>query len=73
VLKVHARLLGDYKPIQLFSQELEILPALAAQLDEDQLGLYFDWSPDSSRYQPHAEHRSASPDRNPFSAVFPNR
>lgn len=72
VLKVHARLLGDSKPIQLFSQELEILPALAAQLDEDQSGLYFDWSPDSSRYQPHVDHRSESPDRDPFFSIFPN-
>jgi hypothetical protein len=55
VLKVHARLLGDSSAIELFSQELEITPALAAQLDDAQSGLYFDWGPDSSRYHPHVE------------------
>ncbi|MBI6851235.1 hypothetical protein YA0002_00550 [Pseudomonas cichorii] len=61
LLRVYARLLGDSTSTQLFSQELEINPALAAQLEEPGSGLYFDWGPDSSRYLPHVEHRAPSP------------
>lgn len=73
LLKVHARLLGDSKPIQLFSQDLEIPPALAIQLCEGQSGLYFDWGPDSSRYQPHVEHRAALHDAELVLAINPDR
>lgn len=72
-MKVQARILGDSKPIQLLSQELEIPPALATQLGEGQSGLYFDWGPDSSRYQPHLEHRAASQAAELVSAVNPDR
>lgn len=70
-LKVFARLLGDASPIKLFSQELEIPPAIAAQLNEGHSGLYFDWGPDSSCYMPHVE-RPASHDLD-LVAISPNR
>lgn len=70
VLRVYARLLGDSTSTQLFSQELEITPALAAQLEEPGVGLYFDWGPDSSRYLPHVEHRAPSPDPDQFLAAL---
>jgi len=56
-LSVHARLLGDDKNKLLFSQQLEISPELARQLEEPGAGLYFDWGPDSSRYLPHIDRR----------------
>ncbi|MCL1555087.1 hypothetical protein M3O38_06620 [Xanthomonas nasturtii] len=70
VLRVHARLLGDSAAKQLFSQELDISPTLASQLDEPGVGLYFDWGPDSSRYLPHVEHRLPSPDPEQFMAAL---
>ena len=66
ILRVYAHLLGDLAAKQLFSQELEVSPALAAQLDEPTVGLYFDWGPDSSRYLPHVERRLPSPDPEQF-------
>jgi hypothetical protein len=70
LLRVYARLLGDSLPKQLFSQELEISPALAVRLEEPGVGLYFDWGPDSSRYLPHVEHRAPSPDPEKFLAAL---
>jgi hypothetical protein len=61
LLRVNAKILSDNSHKQLFSQELEITPALAAQLEQPGVGLYFDWGPDSSRYLPHIEQRPPSP------------
>lgn len=69
-LNVHARLLGDKTHAQLFSQELEITPHVAAQLEQPGAGLYFDWGPDSSRYLPHIEFRQPSPDPEQFLAAL---
>jgi hypothetical protein len=56
-LHVYAKLLGDRKQTSLFSQELEVTPDVAAQLEKPGSGLYFDWGPDSNRYIPHIDHR----------------
>lgn len=65
-LEVFAHLLGDPKPIRLFSQELDISRDLATTLREKSAGLYFDWGPDSSRYLPHVERRPPSRDADVF-------
>lgn len=54
-MSVFAKLLGDGKPILLFTQTLEISRNFADQLKEPDTGLYFDWGPDSSRYLPHTD------------------
>lgn len=69
-LNVYARLLGDKADTRLFSQELEISPNIASQLEKAGTGLYFDWGPDSSRYMPHIEHRPPSPDPEQFLAAL---
>ena len=56
-LDIFARLLGDKKNIQLFSQTLDVTRELAVSLAEPHAGLYFDWGPDSSRYLPHIQPR----------------
>jgi hypothetical protein len=56
-LAVFAKLLGDRRPIQLFSQALEISREIGTMLEEPHTGLYFDWGPDSSRYLPHIDKR----------------
>jgi hypothetical protein len=61
-LEVFAHLLGDKKPLRLFSQLLDVTREKAVALEERNAGLYFDWGPDSSRYLPHVENRSPSPD-----------
>jgi hypothetical protein len=61
-LDVFAQLLGDQKPIHLFSQSLDISRDIATALREKGAGLYFDWGPDSSRYLPHVEKRPPSRD-----------
>jgi hypothetical protein len=65
-LDVFAHLLGDLKPIRLFSQELDISRDIATALREKNAGLYFDWGPDSSRYLPHVEQRAPSRDAASF-------
>jgi hypothetical protein len=60
-LEVYARLLGDRRPMMLFSQDLEIGSEVAAKLQEPGSGLYFDCGPDSLRYLPHVEKRQPSP------------
>ena len=69
-LRVFARLLGDSAAKQLFSQDLDVTTELAGQLTEPGVGLYYDWGPDSSRYLPHVEHRSPSPDPEQFLAAL---
>jgi hypothetical protein len=61
-LDVFARLLGDKKPMRLFSQTLDISREIAGSLKERGAGLYFEWGPDSSRYLPHVEKRPPSAD-----------
>jgi hypothetical protein len=46
----------------LFSQALEVSPAIADHLREPGTGLYFDWGPDSARYLTHVDKRPPSPD-----------
>ena len=65
-LDVFAYLLSDPKPIQLFSQALEISRDIANALEEKSAGLYFDWGPDASRYLPHVEKRPPSPNAEDF-------
>jgi hypothetical protein len=60
-LDVFAHLLGNRKPMLLFSQSLEVSRELATELEEPGTGLYFDWGPDASRYLPHIDKRSPSP------------
>ena len=60
-VNVFAHLLGDRKPILLFTQTLEISQHLAKQLEEADAGLYFDWGPDSSRYLAHIDKRQPRP------------
>lgn len=69
-LNVFARLLGDSKPMLLFSQALDISREIAAALEEKSAGLYFDWGPDSSRYLSHVEKRPASPNAEDFMRLF---
>jgi hypothetical protein len=57
-VEIFAKLLGDSKPILLFSQPLEITNELATQMVEPNVGLYFDWGPDSSRYLPHVDKKT---------------
>jgi hypothetical protein len=65
-LGVFARLLGDTKPVRLFSQALDITREIAASLQEPGAGVYFDWGPDSARYLSHVEKRPPSPDPEEF-------
>jgi hypothetical protein len=65
-LDVFAHLLGNERPLLLFSQGLDISREVAASLKEPGAGLYFDWGPDSSRYLLHVEKRSPSPDPEDF-------
>ena len=65
-LDVYARLLGDAKPLRLFSQTLNINREMAAALTEPGAGVYFDWGPDSARYLPHVEKRPPPPDPKDF-------
>jgi hypothetical protein len=60
-LEVFARLLGDARHTQLFSQALDITRDLAASLAKPHTGVYFDWGPDSLRYLPHVETRTPPP------------
>jgi hypothetical protein len=65
-IEVFARLLGDKKQTQLFSQALDISRDLASALEEPIAGVYFDWGPDSLRYLSHVERRPPSPDPEDF-------
>ncbi len=65
-LEVFARLLGDKKPLRLFSQTLDISREIAASMREHSTGLYFDWGPDSARYLAHVDKRPASLDPEAF-------
>jgi hypothetical protein len=65
-MNVFAHLLGDPRPIQLFSQALDISRDIAAALEERNAGVYFDWGPDSSRYLSHVENHPPSPNAEDF-------
>jgi len=61
-LDVFAKLLGENKRKQLFTQSLEVSQESAALLDKPGNGLYFDWGPDASRYQSHIDFRQPPPE-----------
>ena len=54
-LKVFARLLGDKRDIELFSQDLDVTSVAAKMISEKKKGLIFDWGPDAGKYLPHIE------------------
>jgi hypothetical protein len=57
VLEVHARLLGDRRPVMLLSQRVNVGETEAAALRDPAHGLYFDWGPDAERYLPHIDRK----------------
>lgn len=61
-LNIYAKLLGNSRPKLLFNQELTVSAEAADALKGSGMGLYFDWSPDSSRYIPHIHKRAPAPD-----------
>jgi hypothetical protein len=65
-LDVFAHLLGDQKQTRLFSHTLDISREFAAALADPHAGLFFNWGPDSSKYLPHIDTRSPSPDPTKF-------
>lgn len=68
-LCVYARLLGETQPRQLFGHELEVSTENAAKLADPSTALYFNWGPDSGRYNPTVERRSPAPDPEQFFAA----
>lgn len=54
-IEVFAKLLGDTKPLMLFSQSLEVKAEEAKEMADKELGLYYDWGPDAGRYVSHVE------------------
>ena len=52
-VEVFAHLVGDKNRIMLFSQPLEVTQEDATKLKNRDMGLYFDWGPDASRYVSH--------------------
>ncbi len=59
-LQVFARLLGEHRDKELFAQELNISPEIAASLSESDTGVYFDWAPDSTSYVPYIDRWESS-------------
>jgi len=70
-LSVYAKLVGNRRPILLFSQGLEITREIAGQLGEPACGLYFDWGPDSLQYLAHVERRAPLPDEGLIPPALP--
>lgn len=66
VIEVFAVSVGRVAPERLFTTDLDIDVEFAKQLGTSDLGLYFDWGPDSARYQPHLRERP----RNDFPEWF---
>jgi len=62
-LEVFAKLLGDFRPVKLFNQMLEVSSEEAQKLTDGGSGLYFDWGPDSSRYHAHVENKQERSDK----------
>lgn len=56
-LDVYCTLAGSNHPDRLFSVQLTIDPEIAEQLQNPDMGLYFDWGPESGRYHPHVRPR----------------
>lgn len=59
-LEVYANLLGSKRRRLLFSCDLELTTEHEALLAENEVGLYFDWLPEQSRYAPHIDRRQKS-------------
>jgi hypothetical protein len=62
LLEVHAKLLGDARPLRLLSQRLHAGAAEATALLAPRNGLFFDWGPDAGRYVPHIDRRELMPE-----------
>lgn len=57
-VEVYCTLAGSSQPGKLFSVRLIIDTEIAEQLKNPDMGLYFDWGPESARYHPHVRQRS---------------
>lgn len=54
-LKVFASLLGEKRPILLFTQSLFLSKEFADEINNEKSGAYFDWGPDSKNYHSHLD------------------
>jgi hypothetical protein len=57
--ELYAKLLGDVAPLKLLSQVLEVDQDSADALKDPDVGLYFDWMPESGKYVRHTDKRSS--------------
>jgi hypothetical protein len=58
VVRVYAKCDGDRAPSELAVVELQVSDAHAAELQQEQAGLYFDWGPDLQGYHPRVDIRT---------------
>ncbi|MEX0776640.1 MAG: hypothetical protein WD042_13135 [Phycisphaeraceae bacterium] len=56
-LEVYCTLAGSTQPNKLFSVQLAIDEGIADQLKNPEMGLYYDWGPESARYHAHVRPR----------------
>lgn len=62
-LEIFIRILGEETDRRVFSQHVNITRDIADEMARREVGLYFDWGPDSSQYIPHVdEGPETSPD-----------
>jgi hypothetical protein len=54
-LQIFAKILNQKKPLRLFQQTLSISIQEAEVLKRENVGIYFDWIPDSAKYHSHVE------------------
>ena len=66
-LNIYIKLLGSSGQYLAFSEVFVLSPEIAAAMDSQKVGIYFDWGPDSQKYWPHVdEGPSATPDADDF-------
>ena len=59
-VEVYASLVGRAKALLLATVKLTVAERVAAELQDNQSGAYFDWGPDSQRYHAHVRHKPKS-------------
>jgi hypothetical protein len=71
-LKVFAKLVNESKPTQLYSIPLVVSKTQAIELQQKQVGLFFDWGPDQSNYYSHIDLKT-EPDLEQVMEIMANK
>jgi len=56
-IEIYAQLVGERKSLLLATEQLRLSEIHALSMNQNKVGIYFDWGPDSGKYHAHVEEK----------------